>query len=692
MAGPAKRRTMVSDNCGCSLAPQAAPLGADAIADVHSGLKITGMKVFGVSLTPNSDRPNVFVRLETSQGLVGWGEGTLEGKAGAVMACINDFRDFLIGADPMQVEHIWQSMYVHSFYRAGPVIGSAISGIDQALWDIRGKAPGMPVYKLPGGPFDPRGVRGYYHVDGANRDQLLQIRETALAQGLSCFKSGIPGYYEWIERRPKIEAAIKAIQMQRDALGPDIDSAVDFHAKTGPSVASTLNLGLRNEMVTPWSERHNRLAVFVPAHGGKLVPVATPVHPGNTVTDGRYTNLAPRIGFAFSVNHKTVIRAGFGIFYAYETYNSNPQARNAPFNGSVITTNSTGTAGYASALPLSAGFPADRPTLFPAAGTAFQVFQRNYPNPSANEWNFNIQRQLTSHDALSVAYVGQNGVHILINPNINQALPGPGAVAARRPYPNLADGTLNCTCANSSFNSFQVTYKSRLAAGLDFQGAYTYSHSLDDSCGNSNAVGLQNPSDFTLYRGNSDCDVRHLLVLSWSCDLPFVRGKRFAGGAHGLIETAIGGWRLNSIETFSTGAPFTPVMVSSLLNSGNAAQWPNLIGSGKIADPSIHAWFNTADFVSPGNYTYGNSGRNILFGPGTKQVDLSLFKDFPFNESATHRLQFRAEAFNLLNTPQFNNPNAQIGNPAAGTIVSAGAPLLYQRTSRQMQLALKLYW
>ncbi|MES1256917.1 MAG: TonB-dependent receptor [Acidobacteriota bacterium] len=454
----------------------------------------------------------------------------------------------------------------------------------------------------------------------------------------------------------------------------------------------TLNLGLRNEMVTPWTERHNRLAVFDPSNGGDLVPVGTAAHPGNTVTDGHYTNIAPRAGFAYSVDAKTVIRAGFGIFYAYETYNSNPQAKNAPFNGSIITTNSTGVAGYAAAVPVSAGFPAARPTLFPAAGTAFQVFQRSYPNPSANEWNFNIQRQLTAHDALSVAYVGQNGTHILINPNINQAVPGPGAVASRRPYPNLADGTLNCTCANSSFNSLQVTYKSRLASGLDFQGAYTYAHSLDNSSGNSNAVGIQNPKDLSLYRGNSDFDVRHLLVLSWSYDLPFGRGKTFAGNARGLAQTVIGGWRLNSIGTFSAGAPFTPVMVSSLLNSGNTAQWPNRTGSGKVADPGIQRWFNTADFVSPGNYIFGNSGRNILFGPGTKQVDFSVFKDFAFNESASRRLQFRAEAFNVLNTPQFNNPNAQIGNAAAGTITSAGAPLLYQRTSRQLQLALKLYF
>ena len=157
-----------------SAAAQVGRHRSPASSALQSGLKVTGMKVFGVSLTPTSDRPYVFCKLETNQGLVGWGEGTLEGKAGATMACIEDFRDFVIGADPMQVEHIWQSMYVHSFYRAGPVMGSAMSAIDQALWDIRGKALGVPVYKLLGGPLDPRGVRGYYHADGVRTPEALR--------------------------------------------------------------------------------------------------------------------------------------------------------------------------------------------------------------------------------------------------------------------------------------------------------------------------------------------------------------------------------------------------------------------------------------------------------------------------------------------------------------------------------------
>lgn len=227
-------------DCGCAPFMAQNALGSAAFSGVGSRLKITGMKVFGVSLTPDSDRPYVFVKLETDGGIVGWGEGTLEGKAAAVMSCIEDFREFVIGSDPMQVEHHWQSMYVHSFYRAGPVMGSAISGIDQALWDIRGKALGLPVYKLLGGPIDPRGVRGYYHTGASSPAQLRELRKTALQMGVSCFKSGIPGYYEWIETNATIKRAVKAMEMLRENLGPELDIAVDFHAKTSPSVASII--------------------------------------------------------------------------------------------------------------------------------------------------------------------------------------------------------------------------------------------------------------------------------------------------------------------------------------------------------------------------------------------------------------------------------------------------------------------
>jgi hypothetical protein len=453
----------------------------------------------------------------------------------------------------------------------------------------------------------------------------------------------------------------------------------------------TLNIGLRNDLVTPWKERHNQLAGFVPTNGGNLVPVGTAPYTGDAVTDGRYTNWGPRFGFAYSLDARTVIRGGAGIFYAFENETSNvSEAKNAPFSGSLTATNSA--TNFAQAAPISNGFSAARPNLFPVTGSTFAYYPRSYKNPSANEWNLNIQRQLSNHDVLSVAYVGETGVHIIATPNINEPLPGPGSIVSRRPFANLADATEICPCGNSSFNSLQASYEHRFSAGLNFLGAWTYAHSLDDTSGTGNTVGMQDPYNFRLFRANSDFDIRHNVVLSWTYDLPFGKGRKFVSNPVGLVQTVVGGWQLNSIDTFQTGTPFTVTMLSSLLNSGSAVQWPNRLASGTLASRSVSAWFNTTAFVSPGPYEFGNSGRNILSGPGTKEFDLSLFKNFVFNESGSRHLQFRAEAFNIFNTPQFNNPNAQIGSPAAGTITSAGAPLLFQRTSREIQLALKLYF
>ena len=454
----------------------------------------------------------------------------------------------------------------------------------------------------------------------------------------------------------------------------------------------TLNYGLRDDLVTPWTERSNRLAGFSPLNGGQLLPVGSdPAFPGNHITNGRYTNFGPRFGFSYALTNKTVIRGGAGIFYAFENNTSNVnQAVNAPFHGSLVATNSS--SNYAAALPISAGFPAARPTLYPTAGTNFVYYPRSYKNPSANEWNLNVQTQLTSKDVLSVAYVGQTGVHVLVVNNINLASPGPGAVAARRPYPNLADGTQNNPAGNSSYYSLQASYVYTASKSLHLQGAYTYSHSLDDTSGTGALVGYQNPYNLASYYGNSDFDLRHSVVLSQTYELPFGRGQAHLSHANYPVDLLAGGWQLNSIDTFQTGSPYTPTMATSNLNNGTGTQYPNRIGSGYLANRSRLAWFNTADFVAPPAYTLGNSRRNILVGPGTKQFDLSLFKTVHFNEAATRYLQLRAEAFNVFNTPQFNNPNSQIGSVTAGQITSAGQPVLFQRTSREIQLAAKLYF
>jgi galactonate dehydratase len=208
---------------------------------VLSKVRITDLKTIPVSVTPTSDRPYVFVKLETNVGVVGWGEATLEGKAGSAMQAVHDLKDSIIGSDPIQVTHHWQSMWVHAFFRGGPILGSAISGIDHALWDLRGKLLGLPVYKLLGGPTDPEGVRGYYHARAGTRDELVELRNSAEKLGVTAFKTGLPSQtYEWIDTHAKIDRAIKQLQMIRESLGPKIDIACDFHAKTSPSVASII--------------------------------------------------------------------------------------------------------------------------------------------------------------------------------------------------------------------------------------------------------------------------------------------------------------------------------------------------------------------------------------------------------------------------------------------------------------------
>ena len=231
-AGPVGATTAC---CGADPAPS-----TEEIPDGSGRLRITGLKAIGVTVDPRSDRPYVFIKIETNEGVVGWGEATLEGKAGAVIATVGDLQEFLLGQNPMPVEHHWQSIYVHSFYRAGPILGSALAGIDQALWDIRGKVLGQPVYRLLGGPSDPRGVRGYYHASAGTAEEMAELRQNAEALGVTAFKSGIPGTYEWIETHKTIQRAVDSIARLREGLGDEIDIGIDFHAKCSPSVATVI--------------------------------------------------------------------------------------------------------------------------------------------------------------------------------------------------------------------------------------------------------------------------------------------------------------------------------------------------------------------------------------------------------------------------------------------------------------------
>ena len=453
----------------------------------------------------------------------------------------------------------------------------------------------------------------------------------------------------------------------------------------------SINYGVRNDSITAWKERHNRLAGFIPDGGGNLVPVGTPPFTGDSVLEGRPWQLGPRLGLAYTLTPKTVIRAGGGIFYSFKTVTSgNSMAKNAPFSGTLVTSNDANN--FAAAKPISAGFPAERPQLWPIQGTGFYYWPQDSKTSTMYEWNLNVQRELTANMVLSVAYVGGKGTYVdVVGLNINQAVPGPGAVVTRRPYPNLSDATGVVPWGNSTYNSLQTTFDRRMGS-VRFSGAWTYAHSIDDTSGESSGSPIQNSRNLAAQRGSSTFDVRHKLTISGTYELPFGKGRHWLSAARGPAEWIAGGWQINNIATFQTGLPFTPTMQTNALNTGTGSQFPNRIGSGVLppGERTIERWFDASAFIAPGQYIFGNAGRNILYGPGTKQIDLSLFKSFAFAES--RRVEFRAEAFNAFNTPQFNNPNASIGFAGVARITSAGSPTVYQRTSRQIQLALKLYF
>lgn len=453
----------------------------------------------------------------------------------------------------------------------------------------------------------------------------------------------------------------------------------------------TINMGLRNDSITPWKERHDRLAGFVPENGGNLVPVGTAPFTGRSVLAGRPWQFGPRLGFAYTVTPKTVIRAGGGVFYSFKSVTSgNSLAKNAPFSGTLITTNDANN--FAAAKSISDGFPSARPTLWPVAGTGFYYWPQDSKTSTMYEWNVNLQRELPGKLVLTVAYVGGKGTYVdLVGLNINQATPGAGAVVNRRPYPNLSDAIGVVPWGNSTYNSLQTSFDRRFGV-VRFTGAWTWAHSIDNTSGESSNSPIQNSRNLHAQRGSSTFDVRHKLAMSGSYEIPVGKGKRFMTSAPKAADWIIGGWQVNNILTLQSGLPFTLVMQTSNLNTGTGSQFPNRIGSGALSssERTIDRWFDVTAFAAPPLFTFGNSGRNILYGPGTKQLDLSLFKSFNFSEK--HRAELRGEAFNITNTPQFNNPNTSIGFAGAARITSAGSPTVYQRTSRQIQLALKLYF
>ncbi len=216
------------------------------------------------------------------------------------------------------------------------------------------------------------------------------------------------------------------------------------------------------------------------------------------------------------------------------------------------------------------------------------------------------------------------GEHLTIYPNINQPVPGPGAANPRAAYIRLLAAITEVSHGESSdYNGLQVTAERRFYHGLAFMASYTWGHAMDITSTTAGG-GVQNPLCLGCDRGPSDFDIRHSLTLSWSYELPFGKGKPIGNNWNGPMNAVFGGWKFNSIDTFQSGSPFSVNSGTNTEGSGGGTQRANVIGDYHPANQDPNLWFNPAAFTAPAAYTYGNSGRNIIVGPGTNQIDFSL--------------------------------------------------------------------
>lgn len=468
----------------------------------------------------------------------------------------------------------------------------------------------------------------------------------------------------------------------------------------------TLNLGVRYEYQTALNEATGRLANAIvsgntatlvcpqevrdPATNAVICVSAASVGLPETLVRPDKNNFGPRVGFALRPfkDDKTVIRGGAGIYYSLETFNPIRQqlAVQAPFLNRIdYSRNATNNL----LLSLSNPFPGGTATATPRG------MNPDYKQPEIYQFNLTLERELARDLVLEVGYVGSIGHFLGLRYNLNAPLPtgtvtGTTPVVFRRFQAQYGTATFQYQdqFGNSNYHALQTSLRRRSRNGLTLLASYTFSKSIDTgSSTNQSTTGSQQfPQDIRnilqTERGLSDFDRRHQFSGSVNYELPIGRGRAFFPDADGFVNTLIGGWQLNTIVSILSGRPFTPQYSAADV----ASQRPDIIGD-PYANIPAGLQFNPAAFRRPtatgGEVDlFGNAGRNILTGPNFRSVDLSLIKNFRLAEKT--RLQFRAEAFNVFNTPNFQLPVFQLD--------AANVGQFYQTSTeaREFQFALKL--
>jgi hypothetical protein len=447
----------------------------------------------------------------------------------------------------------------------------------------------------------------------------------------------------------------------------------------------TVNAGLRYQIQGGWHELHNQLGVFDPTIVNPVTntPGAmwfAPNNGRNSVQAPVYDIVLPRAGFAWSPKSNLVLRGGFGA-YAYgwseDTYVANAEGFGA---------NSTGSLSDSTQVTPVFPFSSTNPPLnyvgaskSPAAYNGQSVNFYPYHTPVARnyQWSVSIEKQLGGGIMVEAAYVGNHADNLAFPGDINQVpytklgtSPNPQSI---RPYPQFLTISGSYYNALSNYDSMQLSIQRRFIGGFTFQANYTWSRMLSDqdSSGWSGNGGSQLYQNFYLPGVNyslSNLNRSQMFKGDVVYDVPVGKGRKFLTNG-GPLDVVLGGWQASTIFIVETGEPFTPTMAGADNSGALSGNWyPNVVGNVGLSNPSIGEWYNVAAFAQPAANTFGDAGRNILIGPRFSDVDFSMAKSFTVPRFERGRLQIRIDATNIINHPSFSNPNASIGNPAAGTI------------------------
>lgn len=475
----------------------------------------------------------------------------------------------------------------------------------------------------------------------------------------------------------------------------------------------TLNLGVRYEFATPQWENEYRLGNLDPTTK-KLIYAKSGSLYDRALVDPDYNNWAPRVGLAYSINPKTVIRSGYGISYIH--FNRMGGENLLGFTGPFVLNvaqNQVAPAVASGGQPLCAagqtrncfirtqdGFPADfqDPAKYDTSRTRINYTPRDTRTGYVQSWHFTVQRQLGKDIALDLAYVGNRGVKQLILGDYNQSRPNELnenlSIDQRRPIPGFAEIQISYGAGNTFYHSFQSKLEKKFSSGLYAINSFTWSKAIDNATGHLEEGFQGDTSRINYYnlkseRGLSafDTPVNNVTALIW--DVPYGRGRRFGANTHPLANAVVGGWRTTLINNMRAGLPVNVYYSPSATFKTCSSCRPRPNVTGQVTNPTrdINQYFLSNNVLVPTDrrYPFGNLGRNTERSHPYYQADFGLYKEFPLPMREGARVEFRSEFFNLLNQTNFRAADSNRSSSTFGVISSTFVP-------RQIQFALKLYF